>query len=289
MHLAILLFWGQLDTSDRNTDTVHRISNFYELLRLARFTFPQQLFVKWQWAVQCADRLMPIPYSLELQAHSQLPLAPLKSHPLFLLPRRWMAKLSSNKPAHYFEWPNLPQTNRHITFSQLLRHRHEPPWRRKQYVFPKHRNTPSIGQQTKTRPLNTTLTQHKTGLCCVAVAGLMLAGQNCSVKCCWLLQQNCNVCLSVSLRFYIFMFIIFTRLFVCGATARSGPESPHSRGFWITHNDAPQSVGLLWTSDQLVAQTSTWQHTTLTTDIHPYPRWDPNPQSRKASGRRPTP
>jgi hypothetical protein len=30
-----------------------------------------------------------------------------------------------------------------------------------------------------------------------------------------------------------------------------------SRGFLITHNDAPQSVGLLWTSDQLVAETST--------------------------------
>ena len=27
--------------------------------------------------------------------------------------------------------------------------------------------------------------------------------------------------------------------------------------FLITHNDAPQSVGLLWTSDQLVAETST--------------------------------
>jgi len=27
-------------------------------------------------------------------------------------------------------------------------------------------------------------------------------------------------------------------------------------GFWITH-DTPQSVGLLWTSDQLVAETST--------------------------------
>jgi hypothetical protein len=27
--------------------------------------------------------------------------------------------------------------------------------------------------------------------------------------------------------------------------------------FEITHNDAPQSVGLLWTSDQLVAKTST--------------------------------
>jgi len=36
----------------------------------------------------------------------------------------------------------------------------------------------------------------------------------------------------------------------------------------ITHNDAPQSVGLLWTSDQLVAETSTLQHTTLTTNIH---------------------
>jgi hypothetical protein len=27
--------------------------------------------------------------------------------------------------------------------------------------------------------------------------------------------------------------------------------------FYITHNDAPQSVGLLWMSDQLVAETST--------------------------------
>ena len=35
-----------------------------------------------------------------------------------------------------------------------------------------------------------------------------------------------------------------------------------------SHNDAPQSVGLLWTSDHPVAETSTWQHTTLTTNIH---------------------
>ena len=34
---------------------------------------------------------------------------------------------------------------------------------------------------------------------------------------------------------------------------------------------APQSVELLWTSDQLVAEISTWQHTTLTTD-RPCPR-----------------
>ena len=28
-------------------------------------------------------------------------------------------------------------------------------------------------------------------------------------------------------------------------------------GFYITHNDTSQSVGLLWTSNQLVAETST--------------------------------
>ena len=36
-------------------------------------------------------------------------------------------------------------------------------------------------------------------------------------------------------------------------------------------NAAPLSVGLLWTSDQPVAETSTWQHTTLTTDKHSMP------------------
>ena len=48
-------------------------------------------------------------------------------------------------------------------------------------------------------------------------------------------------------------------LMVClffGSTAPSGSGFPHSRGFLITHNDAPQSVGLLWTSDQLVTETS---------------------------------
>ena len=36
-----------------------------------------------------------------------------------------------------------------------------------------------------------------------------------------------------------------------------------------SHSDTPHSVGLLWTSDQLVAETSTCQHTTLTTDAPP--------------------
>jgi hypothetical protein len=43
--------------------------------------------------------------------------------------------------------------------------------------------------------------------------------------------------------------------------------SSFRRGFIITHIwDTPQSVGLLWTRDQPVAETSTWQHTTLTRD-----------------------
>jgi hypothetical protein len=37
-------------------------------------------------------------------------------------------------------------------------------------------------------------------------------------------------------------------------------------------------------SDQLVAETSTWQYTTLTMDRHPYPRWDSNPQSQQCAG-----
>jgi hypothetical protein len=47
-------------------------------------------------------------------------------------------------------------------------------------------------------------------------------------------------------------------------------------------------TGLLWTSDQLEADTSAWHFTTLTRDRHPCPRQDSNPQSQQASKRRPT-
>ena len=53
------------------------------------------------------------------------------------------------------------------------------------------------------------------------------------------------------------IIIIIIGFFSCGAAAQRGPWTPHSRGFLITHNDAPQSVGLLCTSDQFVAETST--------------------------------
>ena len=48
-----------------------------------------------------------------------------------------------------------------------------------------------------------------------------------------------------------------------------GQPPPVGQGLLIfkasrSHSDTRQSVGLLWTSDQLVAETSSWQHTTLT-------------------------
>jgi len=55
-----------------------------------------------------------------------------------------------------------------------------------------------------------------------------------------------------------------------------------------SHSDTPQSVGFLWTSDRPIAETSTWQHTTLTADRHPCTRWDSNPQSQETSVRPPT-
>jgi hypothetical protein len=56
----------------------------------------------------------------------------------------------------------------------------------------------------------------------------------------------------------ISIIIIFT-----DSAAQRGLWPPRSRGFLITHNDATQSVGLLWASDHHVAETYsyTWQHT----------------------------
>jgi len=56
-----------------------------------------------------------------------------------------------------------------------------------------------------------------------------------------------------------------------------------------SHSYTPHSVGLLWASDQPDAETSTWQHTTLSRDKHPCPRRVSNPQFQQASGRRLTP
>jgi len=71
---------------------------------------------------------------------------------------------------------------------------------------------------------------------------------------------------------YLFVFLALQPFWLYFPQPRSGLEPPYSRGLLITHKDAPQSVGLLWTSDQSVTGICTWQHTTLTTDKHPCPR-----------------
>jgi hypothetical protein len=48
-----------------------------------------------------------------------------------------------------------------------------------------------------------------------------------------------------------------TFYYFLGTAAQRGLWPPRPQGFLITRNEAPQSVGLLWTSDQLVAETST--------------------------------
>jgi hypothetical protein len=53
-----------------------------------------------------------------------------------------------------------------------------------------------------------------------------------------------------------------------------------------SNSDTPHSEGLLWTSDQPVAETSTWQRTTLTRDKQPCPRRDSKPKSPQAKDRR---
>jgi hypothetical protein len=71
-------------------------------------------------------------------------------------------------------------------------------------------------------------------------------------------------------------------LFIFSSTAaQSGLLPPRPRGFLITHNDAQQTVGLLWTSDRLVAENSTWQHTQKT-NIHAHGRIRTHDCSRRA-------
>jgi hypothetical protein len=90
------------------------------------------------------------------------------------------------------------------------------------------------------------------------------------------IQQLCWLSLLMTCRRYIQWYIYYFKF------NHDWCLAPHRRGFDITHSDAPQSVGFLWTSGRLVAETSTWQHTTLTTDRHPRPRWDSNPHSQQS-------
>jgi len=63
----------------------------------------------------------------------------------------------------------------------------------------------------------------------------------------------------------------------------NGPGPPHCPGFTITpRHTHTHSAGFLWTTDQSVAETSTWQHTTFTIDIHaPVDIWTRTPASEQ--------
>ena len=60
-------------------------------------------------------------------------------------------------------------------------------------------------------------------------------------------------------------FIVFFYIPTPPPPSGPGPLLPRLHDHTQTH----QSVVLLWTSDQPLAETSTVQHTTLTTDGHP--------------------
>ena len=64
-----------------------------------------------------------------------------------------------------------------------------------------------------------------------------------------------------------------------GAIGPNGPGPPHYRGLMTTLRHTPHSIGLLWTSDQPDAGSSTRQPTTLTTDRHPCLRRNSDPQT----------
>jgi hypothetical protein len=78
---------------------------------------------------------------------------------------------------------------------------------------------------------------------------------------------------------------ISTDFFHCFTTPQVG-QGLLTVEAWRSHSDTSHSVGLLWTSDHPYAETSTWRDTTATRKRHPCPRWDSNPQSQHASGRR---
>ena len=82
----------------------------------------------------------------------------------------------------------------------------------------------------------------------------------------------------------------------------SSPPPPPTAGqpLWVfsllsfqyhiqSNTDTTHTLGLLWTSDRPVAETSTLQFTTITRDKHPCPRHDSNPHFQQASGRKQTP
>jgi hypothetical protein len=71
------------------------------------------------------------------------------------------------------------------------------------------------------------------------------------------LASTLHVTLCYSARSYFPPLLFGTTAPIPPPPLHWGRGPPHSQGFWITHNDAPQSVVLLWTNDQPVAEAYT--------------------------------
>jgi len=82
---------------------------------------------------------------------------------------------------------------------------------------------------------------------------------------------------------------VINPLWVCSLQPSSGALAS-SRTSFLDHTQRRVTVGRTPLDEWSVRrETSTWQHTTLTTDKHPCHRWNSNPWSQQPSGRRPMP
>jgi hypothetical protein len=75
----------------------------------------------------------------------------------------------------------------------------------------------------------------------------------------WVRVAYIEICLVI---FGTYTLFVYNLLCVCvciflALRRNAGHDLLIHEVFKITHNDTPQSVGLLWTSEQLVAETST--------------------------------
>ena len=81
---------------------------------------------------------------------------------------------------------------------------------------------------------------------------------------------------------------VYCYLIVFGATAPNGPGRPHSRGF-LDHKQRRTTVGRTPQDEWSARRRDLYLTTHNTHNKNPCPRWYSNPQSRQASGCRPTP
>jgi len=96
----------------------------------------------------------------------------------------------------------------------------------------------------------------------------------------WKYALRVSVCSSVITSMKFFSYRTWTQLQVMASP--SGATRSHLL-------DTSHLVGLLWTSDQLDTEISTWQHTTFKRDKPPCPWQGLNPQSQQANSRTPKP